>query len=392
MNRAPRHLLLPLALSTALAACTSMPSQPAQAPAAIVAPATSTPPVVVASAAAPVPVADPWGRLRDSFAMPDCDADPAVQAWARRYTRNPALFEKTLRQALPRLTYVQQVAEQYGVPGEFVLLPWVESRYRPAQGDKHHAAGMWQIMPVTARSMGLRVDRHYDARLDIPAAAHAVMKLLRQYHDRFQDWRVADYAYNAGEFRIRRLIRQHGAPADKPVIPDLPVRRITREHLTQLLAIACVIREPARFQVSLPNLPASEHLVQAPVTHAITMARAAELAGMSEADLRQLNPAFRGNRLHAGTTAYLMLPADHASRFVDSAMPADAAASPSAMTERGGGASQRRHSTHVVSSGESLWQIAREYSTSVAHLQQLNDLPQDQAIQPGQVLKLDDID
>jgi LysM repeat protein len=46
----------------------------------------------------------------------------------------------------------------------------------------------------------------------------------------------------------------------------------------------------------------------------------------------------------------------------------------------------------VVSSGESLWQIAREYSTSVTRLQELNDLRQGQSIQPGQVLKLDDID
>lgn len=390
MNRASRHLLLPLALSVALAACTRLPTQPTHVPAAVATP--TTPPTTAAGVAgtAPVPAADLWDRLRDSFSMADCDADPAVLAWAGRYTRNPALFEGTLRQALPRLTYVQQVAQEYGVPGEFVLLPWVESRYRPVQGRKHHAAGMWQIMPVTARSMGLRVDRHYDGRLDLPAATHAVMGLLQQYHDHFHDWRVADYAYNAGEFRVRGLIRQHGMPADKPVIPDLPVRRVTREHLTQLLAIACVIREPTRFQVNLPRLPETEHLVQVPVTHAITVTRAAELAGMSEAALRQLNPAFRGDKLAPATMPHLMLPVGHASQF-DGAMLADADSSP-APPAHDNSKPQRGHGTHVVSPGESLWQIAREYSTSVVHLQQLNDLPPDQAIQPGQVLKLDDID
>ncbi len=389
MNRMPRHLLLPLALSTALAACSSMPSQPARAPVAVVAPA-STIPATAASVAtmAPVPAADLWDRLRGSFVMPDCNADPAVLAWAGRYTRSPARFEETLREAMPRLAYVQQVAEQYDVPGEFALLPWVESRYRPVQGRKHHAAGMWQIMPVTARSMGLRVDRHYDGRLDIPVAAHAVMKLLRQYHDRFHDWRVADYAYNAGEFKIRTLIRHHGMPADKPVIPDLPVRRVTREHLTQLLAIACVIREPSRFQVSLPSLPESEHLVQAPVTHPVTVAHAAEMAGMPESALRHLNAAFRGNKLDGRTVSHLMLPAGHAGRFELAMLDAAAGSTTAAADDE----SSRGPDTHVVSPGESLWQIAREYSTSVAHLQQLNDLAQGQAIQPGQVLKLGDID
>jgi membrane-bound lytic murein transglycosylase D len=200
---------------------------------------------------------------------------------------------------------------------------------------------------------------------------------------------VADYAYNAGEFKIRRLIRHHGTPADKPVIPDLPVRRVTREHLTQLLAIACVIREPARFQVSLPHLSEAGHLAQAAVTHSITVAHAARLAGMSEAALRQLNPAFRGDRLDAQTVPYLMLPASHASQF-ENAMLADSASS--ATMGHGGSKPGGGRGTHVVSSGESLWQIAREYSTSVTRLQELNDLRQGQSIQPGQVLKLDDID
>src|SRR5574337_558260 len=127
---------------------------------------------------------------------------------------------------------------------------------------------MWQIMPANARSMGLRIDHHYDGRLDLPIAAHAVMKLLAQYHDRFHDWRVADYAFNAGEFRLRRLLQEHGAPTDEPVIPDLPVPKVTREHLVRLLAIACVIREPERFHVALPILPDTERLVRAPRTPA----------------------------------------------------------------------------------------------------------------------------
>jgi membrane-bound lytic murein transglycosylase D len=156
-----------------------------------------------------------------------------------------------------------------------------------------------------------------------------------------------------------------------------------------LLAIACVIREPARFQVSLPHLSEAGHLAQAAVTHSITVAHAARLAGMSEAALRQLNPAFRGDRLDAQTVPYLMLPASHASQF-ENAMLADSASS--ATMGHGGSKPGGGRGTHVVSSGESLWQIAREYSTSVTRLQELNDLRQGQSIQPGQVLKLDDID
>jgi len=255
---------------------------------------------------------------------------------------------------------------------------------------------MWQIMPITAGAMGLRVDRHYDARLDLPAATHAVMRLLEQYHAQFHDWRVVDYAYNSGEFSVRKLVREHGLPADEPVIPAWPVNRITREHLIKLLAMACVVREPAQFQVNLPVPSDAEHLVQTPVSASMPMAQAANQAGMSVGALKHLNPAFSGDTIDVGAASYLMLPASHAERFRMASRGASKEAIKTGSTRLASmdgpaAAPRHQHRTHVVSTGESLWQIAREYSTNVDRLQQLNHL-HGGAIQPGQVLQLDDVD
>ncbi|KRE87042.1 lytic transglycosylase [Rhodanobacter sp. Soil772] len=325
--------------------------------------------------------------------MPGCDADPAVLAWAKRYTRHPQQFESQLQAVLPHLVYVQQVADRYDVAGEFVLLPWVESHFRPVPARKQRPAGMWQIMPVTAGAMGLRVDGHYDGRLDGPAATHAVMKLLEQYHDQFHDWRVADYAYNAGEFAIRRIIRTHGKPAEQPAIPHWPVRKVTREHLTKLLAIACVVREPERFNVSLPTLPSEQHLVQTEIPHSMPIARAADHAGMSIEALKHLNPAFRSNMIDANAASYLILPAGHARQFRDALLAhasnthgdgfldgvdtnATAGLAPDEKVAR---------KTHIVKRGESLWQIARNYSVNVNQLQRWNRLD-GHTLKPGQAL------
>ena len=341
---------------------------------------------------APIPKMNVWDSLRSSFAMPDCNADPSVLQWAKRYTRDPQHFEKTLRAALPRLDYVRQVAAQYHVPGEFVLLPWVESHYRHVPARKGHPAGLWQIMPASMGSLNLRVDRYYDGRFDIRVATHAVMQLLEQYHDRFKDWRVADYAYNAGEFRLRSLIRDHGSPADEPVVPDLPVSKVTREHLVKLLAIACVVREPGRFHVQLPVLSAGERLTETPLAHSMSFAQAADLAGIPVTALRQLNPEFLGDTINATYTSYLVLPASAAAGFRN-AVPASIAAVSRSVTQgkTNNHAASVRHKTHVVSLGESLWQIARDNATSVTRLKQLNDL-KGHAIQAGEVLQLDDVD
>ena len=112
--------------------------------------------------------------------------------------------------------------------------------------------------------------------------------------------------------------------------------------------------------------------------------------------LKHLNPAFSGDTIEVGAASYLMLPASHAEQFRLASHGAPKETAPTGSTriaslDGKAVAPRHHHQTHVVSPGESLWQIAREYSTNVSHLQQLNHLHGD-AIQPGQVLQLDDVD
>lgn len=405
-----RHLyakrLLPLALSALLAACATTPQpRPGSTalPASPAPPHTETAPSTT-SAEPASQTGNVWDRLRGSFEMADCDADPAVLSWARRYTRSPQRFEQEARAALPELTYVQQVAAEHRVAGEFVLLPWIESGFRPIPGRRGRPAGMWQIMPATAAAMGLHVNRHYDARLDVQAAADAVMKLLSRYYDQFHDWRIADYAYNAGEYRARELVRLHGLPPELPVIPRWPVRDITRQHLTKLLAMACVVREPERFHVSLPSLSPSQHLVSVPLPHSMPLARAADRAGMPLDQLKNLNAAFRNDVADTSVASYLMMPVNHARQFRDALLDQTASATADAAPVAGIGTadtdpaiaparaesarpSAERARTHRVRSGESLWQLARRYSVSVRDLQRWNHL-RGQRIKPGQVIRV----
>ncbi|MEP6898921.1 MAG: transglycosylase SLT domain-containing protein [Rhodanobacter sp.] len=338
--------------------------------------------------------------------MADCDADPAIMVWARRYARNPQQFENQLDDVLPRLVYVQRVAAQYDVAGEFVLLPWVESHFQTAPRRRNRPAGIWQIMPATAGSMGLRVTSRYDGRLDVSASAHAVMKLLKAYHDQFHDWRVADYAYNAGEFRIRQLVQTRGMPTDVPVIPRWPVQKVTREHLTRLLAIACIVREPERFNVSLPSLPKDQQLVQVSLARSMPMAQAAHHAGMSIDTLRELNAGFRNDTIDVDAAPYVLLPASHVDQFRaalsgqtfrQTGVDANAGVSTSTAVAATGHPvavakpAQPIQRTHRVKHGESLWQIAHRYSVDVTQLQRWNHL-RGGSLKPGQILQLSDAD
>ena len=323
MLRVRRALrLLPLLL---LAACASAPSPRPRVPAPPVAAHHPSPPATFdpghvrdrldAELAATANPAAIWGELRTSFVLADCDADPSITHWARRYTRNTRAFESRLRAALPKIAYIHETAAEHGVPGEFVLLPWVESRYRAEPGKRGGSAGIWQIMPRTARAMGLRMDDHYDGRLDLQASSDAVMKLLSAYHERFNDWRMASYAYNAGESATARFVDGRDAPAGRSPVPGWAGHGVTQRHLSQLLAIACVVREPGRFGVSLPPLPRDQRLTEVPVSGTMAIAEAAGRAGMTVDALKQLNAAFLDGVIDGGSGVDLLLPESHARRF-----------------------------------------------------------------------------
>jgi len=401
---------LPLATSVFLAACASGPAQkPAQTPAP--SPTPQTTPTHSVAPARPAPVASQqvddgnvWQNLRNRFEMADCDADPNIMAWARRYTSNPDRFESQLGAAAPRIAYVEQVAAKHHVAGEFALIPWVESQYRPVSGGKGMPSGMWQIMPTTANALGIRVDKNFDGRMDVPQATDAIMALLSRYHDDLGDWRLVDYAFNAGEFGIKRVVSQHGSPAAEPVIPKMPVKPVTREHLVKLLAIACVIREPDRFNVSLPTLPSEERLVTVSVDNSMPIARAASHAGMSTDALKDINAAFRNGVVDTSASPYLLMPKNKVEQFQSSllaesqggsrSIPGTATLPPlgAALSAANGDDDKPAKSsastrTHTVKAGESLWAIARRYSVDIKQIEQWNHLS-GPTVKPGQVLKI----
>lgn len=307
--------------------------------------------------------------------MHDCVA-PAVQR-AQRQTRNRKRFEKRMQQLLPLIDYVQQVTAKHHVAGEFALLPWVESHFHQTPPRHNRPAGMWQVMPITARALHLEMNRRYDGRLDPIASTRAVMKLLSGYYNQWHDWRLADMAYNTGEYRLRRILKAHDMPPATPVIPRLPVGRTTRQHLTRLLAIACVIRDPQRFHVHLPKLEPGRQLVTVQLPAPTSLRQVAHLIDLSTDGLRKLNAGYRLADIPADTPMQLLLPAT-AAQTLRVAMAAGRL-----HDDTHGG----RGSSYTVVAGDSLWRIAKRFDIDVEQLRQWNDLD-NSTLHPGQVLQL----
>ncbi|HEX7130101.1 MAG TPA: transglycosylase SLT domain-containing protein [Rhodanobacteraceae bacterium] len=385
------RLALAGCITCLLAACAEQPARhaPPPAPVAIATPAPAPEIAPPPPTPAPAPQQDAWTRLRASFALNDCDLNPRAESWARRFTRHPSQFEAQLSDALPLLLYVQDAAERAGVPGEFVLLPMIESGYAPGEpGRNGDPAGMWQIMPRTARAYGLEVTHSYDGRLDPVASTRTAMKMLKAFHDDLHDWRLVDMAFNTGEYRLLKLVDGREPPSpDQPV--HLRVGKITRNHLGKLLAMACIIRDPARFDVQLPAADDGERLALVQLPTAADLANAANLAHLPLAKLRELNPGYRGRRMPADVPHHLLLPQDNA----DDLLAAVAADGADALASAPG-AQRTNHSQpggiarHKVLRGESLLSIAKRFHLDAKALRVWNGLAASDEVHPGQLLRL----
>jgi membrane-bound lytic murein transglycosylase D len=315
MNMLRSVSLAVLVLVLAACAMSSPRRKPPSAPAPGLSAPTATPSLPPVTAPPVVAAPDLWARLRAGFAMPGCDADPAIADWARRYAAGGHRFEAMAADYRPLIALAQSEMTALGVPDEFALLPWVESNYRADAGSRDQPAGMWQFMAATARGAGLVIEPGYDGRLDPIASTQAAAHLLAGYGRDLGDWRLVDWAFNQGEYRILGMLAQRGTPPADPAIPDWPVGAISRSHLTQLLGLSCIVRDPQRFNVRLPAVDPQRVLTAVELPQPIDLDLAARLAGLAPDVLRALNPGYRRARMPEAAPHHLLLPQPALERF-----------------------------------------------------------------------------
>ncbi|MEY3677873.1 MAG: hypothetical protein RI924_14 [Bacteroidota bacterium] len=102
---------------------------------------------------------------------------------------------------------MEPILADYGIPNDFKYVPLVESGLHSGVSHKG-AAGVWQFMPHTARQYGLKVNGGVDERLQIKKSTIAACKYIRSLHKEFKNWTLVAAAFNIGENKLKRLIRQ----------------------------------------------------------------------------------------------------------------------------------------------------------------------------------------
>jgi len=259
---------------------------------------------------------DLWQRVRAGYGLEHHTNQSRVQSFVDWHQCHPDYLHRVTARGEPYLHMILEEIEERGMPTELVLLPIVESAFVPFAYSHGRAAGIWQFIPSTGRYFGLDQNWWYDGRRDIYASTNAALDYLQKLHKSFDgDWLLALAAYNAGGGNVRKAIRKNkrlGKPTDFWHL-DLP--KETKYYVPKLLAMSAIVEEPLAYGLSLWPVDDLPYLTKVETNGQIDLAVAAELAELDLDEIYQLNPGFNRWATSPDGPHYLLLPITHAERF-----------------------------------------------------------------------------
>lgn len=131
-----------------------------------------------------------------------------VQSFLKREDESLTLVKKRSKSYFK---LIDTVFTKYRLPLELKYLAVIESELKTTAVSRVGAKGMWQLMPVTARELGLKVSKKNDERTHVYKSTVAAAKYLRDLYAEYGDWLLVIAAYNGGPGVVNKAIRKAGS-------------------------------------------------------------------------------------------------------------------------------------------------------------------------------------
>jgi membrane-bound lytic murein transglycosylase D len=359
-------------------------------------------------------------------------------------TRERDFFMSAYRRSGRYRPLIIKALQEAGFPEELSWLPLIESGYKIRAQSSARALGMWQFIASTGYRFGLKRDRWIDERMDFEKSTQAAIAYLRELHQIFGDWTTALAAYNCGEYTVlNRIKTQKIDYLDNfwDLYQKLP--RETAAYVPRFMAVLHIVNNPSAYGMDLPPPDKEMEWDEVMVNKQVELKTIAGAVDVPQEELEEMNAELRQNltpessyslKVPAGKADLLMAKIDsipawcpptivyriHRVRKGESVKSVSArykadpddvialnnlrrngrlrvgmrlripvkvaksAPKPKVASERQSGA-QGKDVRYEVRQGDSLFQIANRYNTTIKDIQSYNGL-ESTNLQLGQVL------
>ena len=273
--------------------------------------------------------------------------------------------------------HILKALKEAGLPEELSWLPLIESGFKVRALSRARALGLWQFIPSTGYKFGLTRDRWVDERMDIAKSTQAAIAYMKELHNIFGDWRTVLAAYNCGEFRVLRLIRNQNINYLDDfwdLFRQLPWE--TARYVPRFIAALYIINDPERFGFELGDAepPLKHELVE--ISKQIRLTDIAKSLDIPKKELQLLNSELR-YKVTPPKAYKLKVPEGKGSVLAAKLDDVPAYVPP-----------RTYYAYHRVQRGQTLSHLARRYRTSIRAIMQANNLRSANYLRVGQRLKI----
>lgn len=244
--------------------------------------------------------------------LPNLD-HPRVDYWIDRFQTDRrddfAIFLARKGRYAPM---IREKLQEREMPQDLLYLAMIESGFNPKAYSSAKASGIWQFIAETGQRYGLDVNRAVDERNDPEKATDAALSYLSDLHDRFGSWYLAAAAYNTGENRVGRIMREEtgSEKGDEEsfyrIAHRLPSE--TRDYVPLMVAAARISKDQAKYGFAgiEPQEPLdATKIVARPAT---PLSKIAQSSGTTVAEIRKLNPQLKLDRTRNDVVSELRVP------------------------------------------------------------------------------------
>ena len=291
--------------------------------------------------------------------------DQKTLSYINRHIQDLEKFNDYLNKSYYFIYYVIQELEAANLPVELALIPFVESNYDPFSISPSGAVGLWQFMPKTGRIFNLEKSWWSEDRHDPFRSTHAAIGYFKYLFERFDnDIYLALAAYNAGPSYLDRQIKKNYRRGMDTDFWSLSLNSQVTEYIPKYVALREVVFNSEKYNVNLPFIPVES------VVQKIEIPGQVEILTLSE--YLDIKPELI-YKLNAGYTKWASAPKDKSIFYVpiEKTFLLDSPDSPFENVN------QINWISHVVVSGDSLWKLAKKYDTEIRIIKEINYIDSD---------------